>query len=81
MHHEGDFDLLLHLPEAELGTLRDRLRKQFESLEKARNSSERQLANDDFVAKAPPKVIESMRGKLADYQSKIERIQTTLKSL
>jgi valyl-tRNA synthetase len=81
MHHEGDFDLLLHLPEAELGTLRDRLRKQLESLEKARNSSERQLANDDFVAKAPPKVIESMRGKLADYQSKIERIRNTLKSL
>jgi len=61
--------------------LRDRLEKQLQSLEKARASAERQLANADFVAKAPPKVIESMREKLADYKSKIERIRATLNSL
>jgi valyl-tRNA synthetase len=81
MHHEADFDLVLHLPAAELSILRDRLRKQLDSLEKAQASAERQLANADFVAKAPPHVIESMREKLADYQSKIERIRTTLNSL
>ena len=81
MHHEADFDLLLHLPAAELSILRDRLRKQLESLEKAKTSAERQLANAGFVAKAPPHVIESMRQKLTDYESKIERIRTTLNSL
>ncbi len=81
MHHEGDFDLVLHLPEAEKGVLKDRLQKQLQSLEKAKTSAERQLANADFVAKAPPKVTESMREKLADYNSKIERIGNTLKSL
>jgi valyl-tRNA synthetase len=81
MHHEADFDLVLHLPAAELSILRDRLRKQLDSLEKAKTSAERQLANADFVAKAPPHVIESMREKLSDYQSKIGRIRTTLNSL
>jgi valyl-tRNA synthetase len=81
MHHEADFDLVLHLPAAEQSVLRDRLRKQLESLEKAKASAERQLANADFVAKAPPHVIESMREKLADYESKIQRIRATLDSL
>jgi valyl-tRNA synthetase len=80
MHHEADFDLVLHLPAAELSVLRDRLRKQLGSLEKARASTERQLDNPDFVAKAPPQVTESMRQKLADYESKIERIRSTLDS-
>jgi valyl-tRNA synthetase len=81
MHHEADFDLVLHLPAAELNVLRDRLLKQLEPLEKARASAERQLDNSDFVAKAPPQVIESTRQKLADYDSKIERIRATLDSL
>jgi valyl-tRNA synthetase len=81
MHHEADFDLMLQLPEAEISTLRDRLTKQLEPLEKAKASTERQLGNAEFVVKAPPKVIESMREKLAEYESKIERIRNTLNGL
>ncbi len=81
MHHTADFDLVLHLPEAEVQTLRDRLRKQLKPLEKARDSSKKQLANDQFVSKAPAHVVESIREKLVDYESRIERIRGTLDGL
>jgi valyl-tRNA synthetase len=50
-------------------------------MEKARASSNRQLNNTEFVSKAPAKVVESTRQNLAEYESKIERIRTTLDSL
>ena len=80
-HHTVDFDLVLHLPEAELEVLHERLRKQLKPLEKARDSSRRQLGNEQFVSKAPAHVVEGIRGKLAEYESQIERIRGTLDSL
>ena len=81
MHHSADFDLVLHLPASETAALRERLSKQLQPLQKARDSSKRQLSNGQFLAKAPPHVVESIRGKLADYESQIERIQSTLDGL
>ena len=81
MHHTTDFDLVLNLPEAEIQVLRDRLEKQRKSLEKARDSSRKQLGNEQFISKAPAKVVESIRTKLADYESQIARVGETLDSL
>ena len=81
MHHTMDFDLVLNLPEAETQTLHDRLAKRLKPLEKARNSAQKQLASEQFVSKAPAHVVESIRGKLADYDSQITRIRGTLDSL
>ena len=81
MHHGKDFDLQLELPAEETKTLRERLVKQLKPLEKARDSSQRQLGNDQFLSKAPPHVVESIREKLADYESRIERIRETLSGL
>ena len=72
---------MLNLPEAEIQVLCDRLEKQRKSLEKARDSSRKQLGNEQFVSKAPAKVVESIRTKLADYESQIARIGETLDSL
>ena len=81
MHHGKDFDLQLELPTEETKTLRERLGKQLKPLEKARDSSQRQLGNDQFLSKAPPRVVESIRQKLADYESQIARIRETLSGL
>ena len=81
MHHGKDFDLQLELPAEETKTLRERLAKQLKPLEKARDSSQRQLGNEQFLSKAPPHVVESIRKKLADYESQIQRIRETLSSL
>ncbi len=81
MHHGKDFDLQLELPAEETKILRERLTKQLQPLEKARDSSQRQLGNDQFLSKAPPHVVESIREKLADYESQIQRIRETLSGL
>ena len=81
MHHGKDFDLQLELPAEETKTLRERLAKQLKPLEKARDSSQRQLGNEQFLSKAPPHVVESIRKKLADYESQIARIRETLGGL
>ena len=81
MHHGKDFALQLELPAEETKTLRERLAKQLKPLEKARDSSQRQLGNEQFLSKAPPHVVESIRKKLADYESQIQRIRETLSSL
>ena len=81
MHHTADFDLVLQLPASESAVLRERLSKQLQPLQKARDSSKRQLGNEQFLAKAPPHVVASIREKLADYESQIARIQSTLDGL
>ena len=81
MHHSKDFDLRLELPAEETKILKNRLTKQLQPIEKARDSSKRQLGNEQFLSKAPPHVVGSIRKKLADYESQIERIRETLGSL
>ena len=46
---------------------RERLRKEIERAEK-------QLANERFVANAPPKVVEAEREKLARYRRELDAI-------
>lgn len=81
MHHTADFDLSLDLPEEQKAALKQKLEKQLKSLEKARNGAANQLKNEKFLAKAPANVVESIREKLADYESQIERIKTTVEGL
>jgi valyl-tRNA synthetase len=63
-----EFDLVLDIPK----TAEDPARKQKEidQLDKNIASLERQLSDEAFLAKAPPKVIEGMRAKLAEYRAK-----------
>ena len=81
MHHTTDFDLSLDLPEEQKAALKQKLEKQLKSLEKARNGAANQLKNEKFLAKAPPAVVDSIKEKLADYESQVSRIKTTLSGL
>ena len=61
-------DVVVALPLAGLVDLdaeRDRLRRELSEAGAERDRAERQLANADFVAKAPPPVIETQRKRLA----------------
>ena len=40
-----------------------------------------QLSNEDFLKKAPEKVLEGMRAKLADYHAQMEKSRKALASL
>ncbi len=81
MGHTADFDMALELPEARRAALRAKLQKQLGNLQGAAKGARGRLGNEDFVSKAPEHVVSSIRQKLADYESQIERIQATLSGL
>jgi valyl-tRNA synthetase len=67
-----EFDLVLDIPK----TAEDPARKQKErdQLEKNIANSKRQLADDVFLGKAPAKVVDSIRTKLADYEAQLAKM-------
>ena len=74
MRSNPEFDLVLQVPKSQEDTRRKRQEKEREQLVKNIASLARQLNDDAFLAKAPPKVIESMRQKLADYEAQSRKI-------
>ncbi|HEX4749584.1 MAG TPA: valine--tRNA ligase [Bryobacteraceae bacterium] len=67
------FTLLLTIQSQANGASRARLEKDNARLQKAIDSQSRQLSDENFVAKAPPHVIESMRAKLTEYQAQLKK--------
>jgi valyl-tRNA synthetase len=80
----ADFDLRLNVqaPAAEDGLLtpeaRARIEKEVEKLRLNIASCERQLADPVFVSKAPEKVVNSIRLKLAEYQNQLAKNEKLL---
>ena len=74
------FDLVFDLPRATglSEEQKGRLRKENEQLEKVIANSKRQLENESFVSKAPAKVIEGMRAKLAEYEAQLAKNKAAL---
>jgi valyl-tRNA synthetase len=56
----------------------DRLTKENEQLEKVIANSKRQLENDDFIQKAPAKVVDSIRAKLVEYEAQLSKNRAAL---
>jgi valyl-tRNA synthetase len=60
---------------------RDRLTKELAKLQKEKENSDRQLANDAFLAKAPAQVVEGIRRRNAELATLIERTRAALDGL
>lgn len=58
-----------------------RLEKELEHLNKEVERIEKKLANEGFVAKAPAKVIEEERAKMADYADKRDKVLARIEEL
>ncbi len=76
-----EFDLILHLPEADTAALLAKLKKENDQLLKLIANSERQLQNEEFMRKAPEKVITQIRTKMAEYQAQLAKNRATLEAL
>jgi valyl-tRNA synthetase len=74
----AEFDLVLHVPKSQEDTQRKRLAKEREQLAKNIANSKRQLSDETFLGKAPPRVVESIRQKLADYEAQLSKIDAAL---
>ena len=79
-----DFDLLVVVPEEsaeQVAAQRAKLTKEIEQLEKVIANSERQLGNEEFMGKAPEKVVAGIREKLAGYIVHLEKSRAALGAL
>jgi valyl-tRNA synthetase len=70
----ADFDLSLDVPTGQIEAQRKRVEKEKEQLEKNIANSRRQLSDEVFLSKAPEKIKESIRTKLAEYEAQLAKI-------
>jgi valyl-tRNA synthetase len=70
----AEFDLVLHVPQAQQDALRKRNEKERDQLVKNIASLERQLGDAKFLAGAPGHVVEGMRKKLEDYRAQLAKL-------
>ncbi len=76
-----EFDLVLEVPAARVEALKKSLEKEVANLERLVANSKKQLANEQFVSRAPAHVVEGIRKKLADYEAQLEKSRATLAGL
>ena len=78
--HEPTFHFVIAFPADSGPTTEEleRLRKDNLQLEKLITSSKSQLGNEAFVSKAPAKVIDGMRTKLAEYEAQYAKNKAAL---
>ncbi len=76
-----EFALLVHLPQADVDAIRARLIKENDQLEKLIANSRRQLDSEEFMRKAPDKVKDDLRTKLAGYEAQLAKNRETLEGL
>jgi valyl-tRNA synthetase len=74
----ADFDLSLDVPHGQLEAQRKRLEKERDQLVKNIANSKRQLSDDVFLGKAPAKVVDSIRTKLVEYETQLEKVEAGL---
>jgi valyl-tRNA synthetase len=78
MRSTTEFDLVLQVPATQEEGQRKRVEKEREQLAKNIANSERQLADETFLSRAPEKVVESIRQKLADYKTQLGKLDGSL---
>ena len=79
---EGGLEIYLPLAGLiDVAAERQRLQTESADLEKRITGSRKTLANENFVNKAPPAVVDRERAKLADLEAQMVKIQDRLKAL
>jgi valyl-tRNA synthetase len=73
-----EFDVRLEVPQAQLEERRKRMEKDLAQLDKNIANSERQLSDETFLSRAPEKVVDSIRAKLAEYKGQMEKLRADL---
>jgi valyl-tRNA synthetase len=70
----AEFDLMVRVPKSQEEAQGKRIAKEREQLEKNIANSKRQLSDEVFLGKAPQKVVDSIRAKLADYETQLAKL-------
>jgi valyl-tRNA synthetase len=76
------FDVhVIYERKVDIAVERERLKKELEKLEKEFANNQRQLSNEQFLAKAPPKVVEGLRTREKELISLIDKITKQIEGL
>ena len=76
------FDVrLVYEKKIDIASEREKLTKELEKLEKEKANGERQLANEQFIAKAPPPVVEKLRNRKVEVEVLIEKLKIQMAKL
>jgi valyl-tRNA synthetase len=73
-----EFDLIIRVSTSQAEAQRQRIQKEIAQLEKLVASSEKQLGDETFISRAPAKVVDSIRDKLAGYQAQLSKVRESL---
>jgi valyl-tRNA synthetase len=80
--HTARFDVhVIYEKQIDVAAERERLKKELEKIERDIANGERQLSNEQFLAKAPPPVVEGLRKRAAELQVLREKTSSKLKEL
>ncbi|MFN0171658.1 MAG: valine--tRNA ligase [Bryobacteraceae bacterium] len=77
----NEFDLVVRVSQEQASAQRKRLEKERDQLEKVIANSLRQLGDESFMGKAPAKVIDGIRSKLAEYEAQLTKVVSALEHL
>ena len=72
---------LVYEKKIDVAAERERLRKELKQIEKEITNGQRQLGNEQFLAKAPAKVVEVLRNRQSDLVVLREKSQNKLDEL
>jgi valyl-tRNA synthetase len=72
---------LVYEQKVDVAAERERLNKELNKLENEMANANRQLGNEQFLAKAPAKVVEGIRRRQGELQALIEKVKTALAKL
>ena len=76
------FDVrLIYERQVDVAAEREKLTKELEKLEKEKANGERQLANEQFVSKAPSHVVEKLRNRKLELEVLISKLKSKLREL
>jgi valyl-tRNA synthetase len=76
----GDYQLMLKI-EVDVAAERERLSKDIAQTKAEMHKAEGQLANESFVTRAPPPVVEEVRRRLAEFRSRLSKLNDQLDGL
>jgi valyl-tRNA synthetase len=80
--HTSRFDVhVVYERPVDVAVEREKLRKELERIEKEMANGERQLGNEQFLAKAPAAVVEGIRKKMAESEVLREKTRSKLEEL
>jgi valyl-tRNA synthetase len=68
------FDLSINVSAEQAEAQKKRVEKEREQMEKNIANSKRQLSDDVFLGKAPAKIVDSIRTKLAEYEAQLAKL-------